>query len=271
VENIELYEQIPENGFPLRLNVNKYKKYKFDSHWHEHVEIHCVFEGSAKLRCGEDVVKLQCGDCAVINGNELHGGAGGECGYWCLIIPPEFFGNNHVIFEHLIKDDRLFEMMKEIFSSHNRTDEVSQLEITGRTYLMIAYLIREHSTKNLSEISQRRYLEKLEKVNKAIQYIEKNFTENLTTESLSHMVHLSEGYFCHLFKEVTGRSSKDYILGLRIKKAEKLLASSGMSVTEVCYTCGFSDPNYFSRIFKQRTGKQPSEYRFDEQSKRGNI
>ena len=271
MKNMDLYEHIPENGFPLRMHVNKFKKYNFKSHWHEHVEIHCVFKGVARLRCGDETVSLSEGDCAVINSNELHAGVGGECGYWCLIIPPEFFGNNHVIFQRVIRDKGLFEMMSEIFDADKKMDSIRSLEITGYTYLMISRLIREYSRENLSELSRRRYIEKLEKVNKAIQFIEERFTENITTESLSEMVHLSEGYFCHLFKEVTGRSSKDYILGLRIKKAEKLLASSSASVTEVCYTCGFSDPNYFTRIFKKKVGKQPTQYRLDEQRKREPI
>lgn len=267
MENIELYEHIPENGFPLRLNVNKYNKYAFSAHWHEHVEIHCIFEGEVKLRCGEETVKLNTGDCAIINGNELHKGDGGDCGYWCLIIPPEFFGNNYVIFERVIRDNRLFDMMKEIFDTPEPGDNIQRLEIIGRVYLMIAFLIREYSRENLGELSQRRHFEKLEKINKALQYIDEHFTENVTTAELSRMVHLSEGYFCHLFKEVTGSSSKEYILVMRIRKAEKLLVSSSMSITDVCYTCGFSDPNYFTRVFKKKTGKKPTQYRISEQSK----
>lgn len=264
MKNIDLYEKIPENEFPLRLGIHSYGRYVFHLHWHEHIEIHCVFEGSAKLRCGEDVVRLEAGECAVINGNELHMGVGGECRYGHIIIPPEFFGENHVIFERVIKDARLFEMLSGIFDEYRDLDSVRSLSLAGHTYLMIAFLINEYSRENFSEVGYRRYYDKLEKINKAIQYIEENFTENVTTSSLAEMVHLSEGHFCHLFKEVTGKPAKEYMLRLRIKKAAKLLSSSSMSITDVCYTCGFSDPNYFTRIFKKKTGRSPSSYKKEE-------
>ena len=261
MKNIDLYEHIPENSFPLRLNYNKYRKYVFKSHWHEHVEIHCIFKGNAKLRCGEVVVELKEGECAIINGNELHSGVGGECRYGCLIIPPELFGENHVIFEHVIRDPKVYEMLFNIFDEYRSIDKVRALSVIGNAYLLLSYLINHYSRENLSELNHRRYYEKLEKVNKALQYIEERFTDDLSTSELADMVHLSEGHFCHLFKDVTGKSAKEYVLQLRINKASKLLSSSSMSVTDVCYTCGFSDPNYFARIFKKKTGISPSRFR----------
>ena len=62
-------------------------------------------------------------------------------------------------------------------------------------------------------------------------------------------------------KEVTEKTAKEYILSLRIEKAVELLDSTEMTITEICYCCGFSDPNYFTRMFKQITGKLPSKIR----------
>ncbi len=261
MKNIALYEYIPEKEFPLRINFNEFGQYDFRAHWHEHVEIHCVFEGSALLRCGEDTVLLEKGDCAIINANELHQGIRGKCCYGCLIIPPRFFGKNYVFFERLVKGGQIYELMCKIFDENKQFNSVSSLSIMGYTYLLIATLINGYSKKNFNEIGYRRYFEKLETVNKAIQYIEEHYTENVTTLALSEMVHLSEGHFCHLFKEVTRMSAKEYLLQCRIRRAVELLKSSNMSITDVCYTCGFSDPNYFSRIFKKKTGDVPSNYR----------
>ena len=261
MKNMELYENIPSRSFPLKLNHNKYRKYLFNLHWHEHIEIHCIFEGNAVLRCGEEVVKLEAGDCAVVNGNELHAGLRGECSYGCLLIPPEIFGDNHVLFEHLIHDEKLYSMLFGMFEEYKSFDSVRALSIMGNAYLVLSYLINNYSRENLSELDHRRYFEKLEKVNKAIQYIEGHYAEDVSTGELAAMVHLSEGHFCHLFKEVTGKSAKEYMLQLRISKAKKLIATSGLSITDICYTCGFSDPNYFARIFKKKMGCSPSAYK----------
>ncbi|MGM9683855.1 MAG: helix-turn-helix domain-containing protein [Eubacteriales bacterium] len=261
MKNINLYEQIPKNDFPLTLRIDEYRQFKFRLHWHEHVEIHCIFEGNGIIRLGEEIIELKAGDCAVANGNELHSGIGGECSRGCLIIPPEFFGNNHVIFEHLIQDDNIFSMCSNILECFKDFNNVSSLEIIGHTYLMVCSLIKNYSRINLSEAHHRQYFEKLEKINKAIQFIEENFTNDITTQSLAEMVYVSEGYFCNLFKEVTGKSAKEYIIQLRVKKAMSLLSSSSFSITDVCYMCGFSDPNYFTRVFKKKTGSLPSEFR----------
>ena len=259
--DLDLYESIPTKSFPLRVNLNRFRSYAFGAHWHEHIEIHCIFEGKAVLRCGEEVVRLEAGDCAVVNGNELHAGLKGECSYGCLIIPPEIFGDNHVLFEHSIRDERLYLMLADIFEEYKSFDSVRALSIMGNAYLVISYLINNYSRENLSELGHRRYFEKLEKVNKAIRYIEDHFTDEVSTGELAEMVHLSEGHFCHLFKEVTGRSAKEYMLQLRINKAKKLIESSSNTITDICYSCGFSDPNYFARVFKKKLGCSPSAYK----------
>jgi YesN/AraC family two-component response regulator len=134
------------------------------------------------------------------------------------------FGENHVLFEHMIRDERLYTMLEGIFEEYKSFDSVRALSIMGNAYLIISYLINNYSRENLSELDHRRYFEKLEKVNKAIRYIEDHFTEDLSTAELALMVHLSEGHFCHLFKDVTGKSAKEYMLQLRINKAKKCVA-----------------------------------------------
>ena len=52
-----------------------------------------------------------------------------------------------------------------------------------------------------------------------------------------------------------------YILAIRINKAESLLLTTDMNITEIAISSGFTDANYFSRVFKKETGKSPSKYR----------
>lgn len=67
-----------------------------------------------------------------------------------------------------------------------------------------------------------------------------------------------------LFREQLGKPPHEYLMGLRIKTAKRLLASRDIthySVTEICMMVGFNDVSYFSRVFKKVTGIAPSEYR----------
>jgi AraC-like DNA-binding protein len=258
MNSMELYEKIPEGESPVRLIDYKRTSYLITPHWHEHIELHYIFEGNGIIRCGEKIIEVKKGDCLIINSNELHEGIKGKCSYGCIIIPPSFIEPNHVIFKRYVRDSEVSNLAENIFDAYRRADKRSVPEIKGYTYLLMAYLIKHYKEEELSEGSYRKHFEKLGKINEAIKFINENYTENVTTEGLSKRVHLSEGYFCHLFKEVTGKTAKEYLLSLRLKKAEDLLRSTEMSITEIGCCCGFSDPNYFTRIFKKKKGKIPS-------------
>ena len=62
-------------------------------------------------------------------------------------------------------------------------------------------------------------------------------------------------------KQAMGVTPQELLHEARIKHACNLLRETALNVSEVAYQCGFSDPKYFSRCFKQRTGKTPSEYK----------
>lgn len=261
MNDLELYEQIPEEEFPVRLLDYTNDSFRFCLHWHEHTEIHFIFNGSAKIRCGDKNISLKKNDCVIINGNELHEGLGGSCDYGCIILPPSFFEKSRVIFGNIINDEVAAELITQIFSEHRAAGRAGSFAIKGYTYLLVARLIERHTVKTLTETTYRQYYERNDRINKVIQYISEHFTENITTAGLAEMMHLSEGHFCHVFKEVTGKTAKEYINAIRIKKAAALLSGTDMTVTETAYCCGFSDANYFARTFKKHTGSTPGSVR----------
>ncbi|WMT40212.1 AraC family transcriptional regulator [Paenibacillus sp. D2_2] len=80
-------------------------------------------------------------------------------------------------------------------------------------------------------------------------------------EDLSARAGLSARYFSNKFKEIIGTSVQSYIIKCRIDRAQHLLLHAGMNVTEVADALGYRDIFFFSRQFKQYTGKNPSEIR----------
>ena len=96
---------------------------------------------------------------------------------------------------------------------------------------------------------------------KAKQYIEENYNRDICLDDISRIVDISPYYFSKLFKEETGENFIDYLTNLRIEKAKDLLMHSGMNIKNICVDTGYSDPNYFSRIFKKQVGVTPTEYR----------
>ncbi|OKP99734.1 AraC family transcriptional regulator [Paenibacillus sp. P46E] len=80
-------------------------------------------------------------------------------------------------------------------------------------------------------------------------------------EDLAARAGLSPRYFSIKFKEITGSSVQSYVIRTRIERAQHLLLYAGMNVTEVADALGYRDIFFFSRQFKQHTGKSPSEIR----------
>lgn len=98
-------------------------------------------------------------------------------------------------------------------------------------------------------------------VTKAISYISDNYRKDISLETVSREVNINPYYFSKKFKEETGVNFIDYLTDIRIGKAKELLKEDKLSIKEVCLASGYSDPNYFSRIFKKVENITPSEFR----------
>ncbi len=92
-------------------------------------------------------------------------------------------------------------------------------------------------------------------------YIEENYSKDISLDDVSRIVDISPYYFSKLFKEETGENFIDYVTSIRIEKAKQLLHNKDINIKNICADTGYSDPNYFSRIFKKQVGVTPTEYR----------
>jgi len=84
---------------------------------------------------------------------------------------------------------------------------------------------------------------------------------DFTVELLAAELHLSHSQFGRKLNALTGFTPNRFIRNIRLKKAKELLQNEALSVTAVAYDCGFSDPSYFTRVFKKEFGKTPVEWR----------
>jgi len=82
-----------------------------------------------------------------------------------------------------------------------------------------------------------------------------------TVKYLADSVHLSASYLSDLLKKETGLNAQDHIHYQLIEEAKNILMNSNSSVSEIAYSLGFEYPQYFSKLFKQKTGQTPIEYR----------
>lgn len=92
--------------------------------------------------------------------------------------------------------------------------------------------------------------------------IESNLSRtDLTVRLLAEWIHCSPDYLSHLFHQETGTPIRLWIQQARLALARPLLADARYNITETARACGFADPAYFARVFRQTTGVTPRDYR----------
>ncbi len=98
-------------------------------------------------------------------------------------------------------------------------------------------------------------------VQKAFNIIKERIQDLPTLSELAKCTGLSRTYLSFVFKEVTGMRLQDYLTQVRLEKAKDLLGNIDLKIKQIAHEAGFSDPNYFYRVFKKKTGLNPTNWR----------
>lgn len=96
---------------------------------------------------------------------------------------------------------------------------------------------------------------------RALQYIEDHYCDSITIQDIADALGINRSYLHRMFKAFTGMSIQSYLLDYRMRKACILLKNTDLSIRAVAHSVSYIDPLYFSRIFRQKMGASPSEYR----------
>lgn len=98
-------------------------------------------------------------------------------------------------------------------------------------------------------------------IDRAISYIDKHYSEDITLEELAALSGVSAQYFCRVFHGSTGMRPIEYINNKRVSEAKLLLISGSMKISDIALKVGFRDNNYFGIVFRRSTGISPREFR----------
>lgn len=98
------------------------------------------------------------------------------------------------------------------------------------------------------------------KVSAIIKFIDDSLDSDITLDLLCEKFYISKYYLCHMFKEATGYSVREFINIRRINLAKSLLLDD-RSPKEICFDCGFNDYSVFYKTFKKQTGLSPTEFK----------
>ena len=120
---------------------------------------------------------------------------------------------------------------------------------------VIGFIARSYTK---SEIPEQIYILNLSEV---ISYIETNYQHNISIAELAKKASLSEITLYRMFKKAFNMSPVNYIISVRIARAQEMLSNDKLNISEIASETGFSDSNYFSRTFKKLIGVSPRLYR----------
>lgn len=146
---------------------------------------------------------------------------------------------------------KIFEYVLEHFKSG---DEATQLRVLSHFYGILSQLLPQLETRDEAPVDTR--------LLRAVDYIEENYTENITVDQLAEVCQMSTSRFFPCFKKAMGVTPVDYMNHVRVRMAIiALMHSEDFSIESISEKAGFESAAYFRRVFKRITGKTPREYR----------
>lgn len=266
MNDIKLYEKIAETEKDFPIKVRRYLQKEIGSHWHEHIELLHILNGSGTFFFNAKNVYAESGETLVVNSNELHYMTADEAvDYICVIVDPSVFDDadcKGIILENKISGDRFIaDAFMRIYREYSAGDICSGIAIKGEICLLLAYMYRKHASKQLSRSEYDMRIARMRTANKILNLIHEHYGEPLSTADLAERLFLSESHLCRLFKQAVGMSPMEYVNKFRVDKACVLLKNTDESISEIARAAGFENLNYFDRIFKRYKNISPGNFR----------
>lgn len=110
-------------------------------------------------------------------------------------------------------------------------------------------------------IYQNRNIQHTRIFSKVKEYIWKNYNQEISLRGVAKVGGISPHYLSHLFRKEMGVSFSEYLKSVRISIAKNLLRETDRSVLDVCLEVGYQDPSHFAKIFKEKEGMKPTQFR----------
>ncbi|MCL2410203.1 MAG: AraC family transcriptional regulator [Treponema sp.] len=173
--------------------------------------------------------------------------------YFLRLLEEDRLSVEHIFFETGLHDS-IISSFNQIFHEVQNQRPLYQL----KTCALIMYIIAEVLTRERRE-EQPNYYEKI--VAKAKYMMESNAYNDINLSGISEQLGISTSRLNEIFKTYTSMTPYQYYIHTRVHKAEKLLEQEDISVKEAAYRMGFEDQYYFSRLFKNKTGVSPSDWK----------
>lgn len=148
--------------------------------------------------------------------------------------------------------EAIFKALCGYYNTYNKRDEIMMISLV----LKLIYLLDIKSQKHITG----EYHAFNSSVNKVLKYINENIEEDLSLKKMSAYASLTPTYFHTCFKQVVGKTLREYVEDTRIKHSVNLMLTTNMTLTEIAYHSGFSSQSYYNSVFKRKFDCSPRKY-----------
>lgn len=267
----------PHLPFTAFINKNMPKAY----HWHNYIELLYVIDGSALISINNDEFHVRSNDFLIINAMLPHCSKTIENTTFEILViqfePTVLYTSYNSLFESkyivpFLKNEIIYPklimlrdhiglktLLTEVLEDFTDKGIGYELNIKGNIYKIFSYLLKHIFKTDFQEFETK--TEELLRLTELFEYVENNFSNELSINWAAKFVCMSYYHFCHFFKRVTGKTYIEYINFVRLDEAALLLENSVDSISKISAVCGFSSINYFNRLFKKEKGVSPTAYR----------
>lgn len=260
-----------------KFNAEKLNK---DIQWHYHPEVELVYVkgGSGKRQIGSHVSYYSESSLMLIGSNLPH------CGFTdrftankqetILQLNEKFLGDGFFDVPEMQEVKDLFEMAKGGIAFRGATKEKAGALLEGMEYqdeferlISLLHILRilsqsqEFRVLNAGGFALEAGIKDNDRLNVVFNHVKANYKEEITLEEIADLVSMTIPSFCRYFKKMTNKTFTQFVNEYRLVHASKLLAEQPITITDVCYECGFNNFSHFSKSFKAFTGYSPSDYR----------
>lgn len=270
-------------GIPLYIQtaaLSAYPNKRALCHWHEDIEIIRILQGSMNYYVNGKKILLNENDSIFINTKQMHYGYSNQnqdCLFVCILFHPSLITKNSALYHSYVQPVTECRQLEYIYMQDNDPDagksmvfidqiaecsrqNTSGYELTACGYLSLLWndvfqYYSRHSEPeqdtNPDLLSQRAM----------VSFIHQHYGEKLTLADIAASGNVCRNKCCLLFKEYAGQPPIDFLNVYRLKISCDLLIRTDSPITDIAFSCGFNHLSYYSKLFQQKYGCTPSEYR----------
>jgi len=234
-----------------------------------------VFSGVLDLSFNGDSLKLNPGQSRILEPNTSLTASGKRVEVLDITISPAL-ALQHAVTMKLIPAKSMIAFSENVIQNDTRLDRIlgdlsSELEaespgkeiiVRALVEQLVVQLLRNYSAARLSEELELSRVGLVDRrIRRSVELMYTQLDQDLSLKDVAAASYLSPFHFARLFKKITGSTPHNYLAGIRSTRAQRLLAESDLSITEIAARVGYLSASHFTKAFRQATGTTPREFR----------